>query len=123
MREPRNRKRASRFIPLGLRHSGGERGQVVRHGAVVVQQVQPLGQVGDSAVRPLGLATRRLQLAGDHAQQGGLAAAVRAGQRDPLRPPDRQVGALSCEEGPRTVADLQPFAEEDGASGRDVGSG
>ena len=83
-----------------------------------VQQVQPLGQVGDPAVGALDRAALRLQVAVDHAQQGGLAGAVGPGQRDPLGPADRQVDAVAGEQRPLAVADLHPLAEEHRAPGR-----
>ncbi len=108
---------------LRLRHPRGGRGEVLRHGAVEVQQVEPLGQVGDPPVGPPDLAARGFEVAADHAEQGGLAGAVGAGQSDPLGPPDRQVGAFPGEQGPLAVADLHPLAEKDRAPGRDVGRG
>src|SRR5262249_10858909 len=60
----------------------------------VVQDVQPLRQVSEGDASPHRQAGWGvLSGPGDHtAQQGGLARAVRAGERDPLRPAHDELG-------------------------------
>ena len=62
--------------PLCLGHRGGERGEVLSHGAPGVQQVQPLGQVRDTPLSAPDHAAFRFDLPVEDPQEGGLAGAV-----------------------------------------------
>lgn len=107
--------------PLGLGDAGGVRGEVLGDGAVGVEQVEPLREMGDAALGVARLAALRFQGAVEQAQQGRLPGAVGAGQRDALGSADRQVEAVAGEELLVPVADAQPLALEDGPSGGDLG--
>ncbi len=81
----------------GVGQARRERREALRDGALRVEQVQSLGQVGDPTVGALDVPCLRLQVAGDDAQQRRLAGTVGTGQRDPFRPADVEVDTVVLE--------------------------
>jgi hypothetical protein len=104
--------------PVGRRQPHRVARQVLQDGAVVVEQVEPLREVGDApAAAPDPAAVGQPHTLHDP-QQRRFAGAVGAGQRDAFGAADREVDPVAREQRAAVDERLQVLALEHGASGR-----
>src|SRR3979409_1309058 len=98
----------------GMAQARRKRGQTLRDGAVWVEQIEALRQVGAATVGTDQRARLWLQVACDDTQQRRLSRTVGARQRDAFGSADIQVNTVVSEELSTPATDLQALAPKNG---------